>query len=204
MRIFAVVMCLIVAWAPSSAVGDTATLRKLTDATFEHDTQAATGATTGDWFVMFHSPKCPHCKKALPLFEEFAHEYDKHHTILAEIDCVDNGKTCRRFNVFGYPSFLLFRRGRFYEFEGERNKEEWENFLLTESRTVEGKTVPPPQGFLDDVGFYVRLITRDLSRIAQQDARVLITVSVGLLLLLLVVIWKATQPLDVDEETKKQ
>ena len=24
----------------------------LTDATFEHDTQASTGATTGDWFVM--------------------------------------------------------------------------------------------------------------------------------------------------------
>lgn len=26
--------------------------KTLTDSTFEHDTQASTGATTGDWFVM--------------------------------------------------------------------------------------------------------------------------------------------------------
>ena len=27
--------------------------QQLTDATFEHDTQASTGGTTGDWFVSF-------------------------------------------------------------------------------------------------------------------------------------------------------
>ena len=27
----------------------------LNDRTFEHDTQATTGGTTGDWFVTFHS-----------------------------------------------------------------------------------------------------------------------------------------------------
>ena len=31
---------------------------KLTDATFEELTQAATGATTGDWVVMFYAPWC--------------------------------------------------------------------------------------------------------------------------------------------------
>lgn len=31
----------------------------LTDASFEHDTQASTGATTGDWFVLFHNTSCP-------------------------------------------------------------------------------------------------------------------------------------------------
>jgi len=29
-------------------------VRELTDASFEHLTQAATGATTGDWFIMFY------------------------------------------------------------------------------------------------------------------------------------------------------
>lgn len=32
-------------------------VRELTDASFEHLTQAATGATTGDWFIMFHKVK---------------------------------------------------------------------------------------------------------------------------------------------------
>ena len=30
----------------------TMSVRSLTDATFEHDTQAASGATTGDWFIL--------------------------------------------------------------------------------------------------------------------------------------------------------
>lgn len=29
-------------------------VKELTDATFEHLTQAASGATTGDWFVMLY------------------------------------------------------------------------------------------------------------------------------------------------------
>ncbi len=31
----------------------------LTDNTFEHDTQASTGATTGSWFVLFYNTDCP-------------------------------------------------------------------------------------------------------------------------------------------------
>lgn len=31
-------------------------VKVLTDANFEHDTQASTGATTGDWFVEFYAP----------------------------------------------------------------------------------------------------------------------------------------------------
>lgn len=31
-------------------------VKVLTDKTFEHDTQASTGATTGDWFVEFYAP----------------------------------------------------------------------------------------------------------------------------------------------------
>lgn len=38
---------------------------ELTDDNFEHDTQASTGATTGDWFVRFCDTKCtPELDKA--------------------------------------------------------------------------------------------------------------------------------------------
>ncbi|KAJ8306714.1 hypothetical protein KUTeg_015755 [Tegillarca granosa] len=40
--------------------------QELTDETFEHLTQAATGATTGDWLVIFY---CPKCEDRLPAIE---------------------------------------------------------------------------------------------------------------------------------------
>jgi hypothetical protein len=37
---------------------DVGAVKILTDQNFEHDTQATTGATTGDWFVLFYAPWC--------------------------------------------------------------------------------------------------------------------------------------------------
>jgi hypothetical protein len=36
--------------------GEASSMKILTDKNFEHDTQATTGATTGDWFVLFYAP----------------------------------------------------------------------------------------------------------------------------------------------------
>ena len=37
--------------------------KELTDSTFEHLTQAASGATTGDWLVMFFTPRGELCTR---------------------------------------------------------------------------------------------------------------------------------------------
>ena len=44
----------------------------LTDGTFEHDTQASTGATTGDWFVLFHNTSCTTKLIIEPIWEQAA------------------------------------------------------------------------------------------------------------------------------------
>ncbi len=44
--------------------------KELTDKTFEHDTQATTGATTGDWLVNFCSKSKRECREIEPLWDE--------------------------------------------------------------------------------------------------------------------------------------
>ncbi|CDW75357.1 UNKNOWN [Stylonychia lemnae] len=46
--------------------------KELNDKTFEHDTQATTGSTTGDWFVNFCSKKNKRCREIEPLWDELA------------------------------------------------------------------------------------------------------------------------------------
>ena len=46
--------------------------KELTDKTFEHDTQATTGSTTGDWFVNFCNKKSRECREIEPLWDELA------------------------------------------------------------------------------------------------------------------------------------
>jgi hypothetical protein len=42
---------------------DAAEVHVLTDATFEHQTQASTGQTTGKWLVKFYAPWCEYAVK---------------------------------------------------------------------------------------------------------------------------------------------
>ena len=50
-------------------------VQELTDNTFEHLTQAATGATTGDWLVMFYTPSCVLCARLTATMETLACKY---------------------------------------------------------------------------------------------------------------------------------
>ena len=52
--------------------GEPTAVRVLTDANFEHLTQASTGATTGDWYLKFYAPWCGHCKNMAPTWESLA------------------------------------------------------------------------------------------------------------------------------------
>eukprot|EP00344_Euplotes_crassus_P009841 CAMPEP_0196999938 /NCGR_PEP_ID=MMETSP1380-20130617/5017_1 /TAXON_ID=5936 /ORGANISM="Euplotes crassus, Strain CT5" /LENGTH=196 /DNA_ID=CAMNT_0042417063 /DNA_START=1 /DNA_END=588 /DNA_ORIENTATION=- len=88
---------------------------ELTDETFEHLTQAATGATTGDWFVKFYAPWCGHCQKLAPTWDELAVRLDKKINI-AKINVDDSPNTAERFNIRGFPTLLFFKRGKVYKY----------------------------------------------------------------------------------------
>jgi protein disulfide-isomerase-like protein len=88
---------------------------ELTDETFEHLTQASTGATTGDWFIKFHAPWCGHCKRLEPTWNELAAKIGGKINI-AKVNVDDNPSTAERFDVKGFPTLIFLRRGKFYKF----------------------------------------------------------------------------------------
>ena len=88
----------------------------LTSATFEHTTQVATGATTGDWFVLFHKGSASCCASWLEVWEKLAKSVQESSDLqlsIAKVDGEANPDLAKRFNV-SMPSTIYFRLGKMY------------------------------------------------------------------------------------------
>jgi len=117
---------------------------ELSDHSFEHDTQAASGATTGDWFVKFYAPWCGHCKKLAPVWDDLARELHKRVNV-AKVDVTQNGALGRRFAIKGYPTLILFHKGKMFEYSsGNRTLESLVEFASGGFQKVIGADVPAP------------------------------------------------------------
>jgi len=100
----------------------------LTDASFEHLTQASTGATTGPWFVKFFAPWCGHCKKMAPQWEKLAIAL-KGRVNVAEVDCTAHRSTCKRFAVEGYPALKYIDAGQVWSYTSGRTAKRMQQWV---------------------------------------------------------------------------
>jgi len=91
---------------------------------FEHLTQAASGATTGDWFVMFYTDQC---NKKLAIWESVAARL-KYKMNIAMVDFEKNDKLADRFNIKKCPTRIFFRLGKIYEHDLKRD--DFESLVL--------------------------------------------------------------------------
>ncbi|GIL81386.1 hypothetical protein Vretimale_1060 [Volvox reticuliferus] len=90
---------------------------ELTDSNFEHDTQAASGQTTGVWAVLFTDSTLKRHERAVQVLQELANDEDKE-LIYAQVDVAHNVKLARRFgNVIFPPCIVLFRNRQMYLFD---------------------------------------------------------------------------------------
>jgi len=134
-----VILCLLTALVRGSVI-------ELTDENFEHDTQASSGATTGDWFVSFYAPWCGHCKRLNPIWEHLGNELQGDINV-AKLDATIHTKTRRRFHIQGFPTIKLFHHGLVYDYEGPRTIQAMKAFILEGWKEAEGQEVPPPLSF---------------------------------------------------------
>eukprot|EP00058_Branchiostoma_floridae_P007234 XP_002592722.1 hypothetical protein BRAFLDRAFT_67162 [Branchiostoma floridae] len=90
-------------------------LQQLYEDNFEHLTQASTGATTGDWLVMFSSESCVDCKVAVPVLDAVATKVKGRQNV-AVVDVEKNPQLKDRFKVTEVPTIIFFRLGKMYTY----------------------------------------------------------------------------------------
>jgi len=102
-----------------------ASVVELDEQNFEHLTQAATGATSGDWLVLFCKESVPRCAKVLANWQKvavtLASSREAKGLPRINVATVDTGTSSwlrKRFSIQSVPVVHLFKGGVMYSFQG--------------------------------------------------------------------------------------
>ncbi|XP_011498107.1 PREDICTED: uncharacterized protein LOC105362367 [Ceratosolen solmsi marchali] len=127
-------------------------VKELTDDTFEHLTQASTGATTGDWFIMFYSTDCVDCQRLGARWEAVGAKL-KQRINVARVNKYSTGaSTARRFGVYEVPQFILFKHSKMYRYLiPKHDVKSFVSFAKEWFKNAHGEKVPVPQSPFDDL-----------------------------------------------------
>ncbi|BFZ14149.1 hypothetical protein BsWGS_17188 [Bradybaena similaris] len=85
---------------------------RLDDSSFEHLTQAATGATTGDWLVAFYTESC---KSVLPVLDTLGVRVHGRINV-ATVNIAENPALVARFKIAGCPEVIFFKQSKMYKY----------------------------------------------------------------------------------------
>lgn len=127
---------------------------QLDDASFEHDTQAATGATTGDWLVGFGTPSDHEFFGAGKLLDQISEEAAGRY-LVAKVDLATAPALKERFQPHfkGPRAILFFRRGYLYEFPkpGEATRAAVASYAAKGYASSVHRKVPPEPSLIDQL-----------------------------------------------------
>merc|ERR1719420_538487 len=129
-------------------------VKELTDSTFEHLTQAATGATTGDWLVMFFTPGCELCTRLTGALETVGCQQRGRASVATVNKETYGEKTGRRFELGlgDQPDIILFRLGRMYRYNLDKyDPESLLSFMNGFYKNLPAESIPLPKSPFDDL-----------------------------------------------------
>jgi protein disulfide-isomerase-like protein len=160
------VACLLVvllAWAFLAS----AEVIELNNANFEKLTQAATGATTGDWLVKFYAPWCGHCKTMAPTFDKVAEELEGVVNV-ARVDVMKNRDLGTRFEIKGFPTVKMISKGNVYSFSGKRDFQTLVDFATGGFAISNPEPVPGELGWFGEIMYVYRHAYKEAAKNLQK------------------------------------
>ncbi|KDO28117.1 hypothetical protein SPRG_06772 [Saprolegnia parasitica CBS 223.65] len=122
----------------------TSPLVDLTDDTFDAVTRV-NEPNADAWLVQFHAHWCDHCKDMMGAMLQTALTLKDHGNVhVARVDADINAKLGMRFAITGFPTLVLIRDGRVYEFDGLRDPKLMTAFALTDYASKDSRPLPHP------------------------------------------------------------
>jgi hypothetical protein len=125
----------------------------LTDANFEHETQASTGQTTGSWLVVFYDKDLMAASPAVP-----AEYWSEHHIVLGAVKATDAPETIDRFEIDHLPAILFLHDKKVFPYPEDRLAAaaavtKWTDLAAfcensASSAVGQARAIPPPPTFM--------------------------------------------------------
>jgi thiol-disulfide isomerase/thioredoxin len=80
--------------------------------------------------VNYFSGTCPHCHAFRPIWDKFKNTISNKNIKVVDIQCdaEENFDVCRKRNIMGYPTVMLYTDNKNIEFEDTRSVDNLENF----------------------------------------------------------------------------
>ncbi|XP_312592.5 thioredoxin domain-containing protein [Anopheles gambiae] len=127
-------------------------VKELSDETFEHLTQASSGATTGDWFIMFYTTNCVDCQRLTAVWEAVAADLKTRMNVARVQKDGKGSETAARFQVKKVPDFVFLRQGKYYRYEiSKYDIKSFVSFAQDWYKNAKAERVPVPLSPFDNL-----------------------------------------------------
>ena len=85
--------------------------------------------------VEFYAPWCGHCKQLAPQYKKAADMLQRANTgiSLAKVDATAEPELAKKYDVTGYPTMKLFRRGEVFEYSGPRDAQGIATYMVKQA-----------------------------------------------------------------------
>nr|ADD38808.1 Probable protein disulfide-isomerase ER-60 [Lepeophtheirus salmonis] len=87
--------------------------------------------------VKFYAEWCGHCKSLAPAYEQAASELLQNSPpiSLVKVNCPENEELCKEFDVSGYPTLKIFKKGKIIsDYKGGRTKNDIVNTMISHAQ----------------------------------------------------------------------